>query len=158
MHKAIPPQSLGICLILDVLAWLQVYEWSSRCSQCSWICVKCSNSWESWMRAIGGAYIGSKSNRAVGEKAARKVIILVKPVLPPWYRRFNWWVHFLSFWTSRWRSTDDLFEVHRFNQWTLLVRVQEKCSLLEWTDAFSFIIGLTGEHISSHSVNGNAPV
>jgi hypothetical protein len=24
------------------------------------------------MRAIGGAYIGSKSNRAVGEKAARK--------------------------------------------------------------------------------------
>jgi hypothetical protein len=158
MHKAIPPQSLGICLILDVLAWLQVYEWSSRCSQCSWICVKCSNSWESWMRAIGGAYIGNKSNRAVGEKAARKVIIPVKPVLPPWYRRFNWWVHFLSFWTSRWRSTDDLFEVHRFNQWTLLVRVQEKCSLLEWTDAFSFIIDLTGEHISSHSVNGNAPV
>jgi hypothetical protein len=24
------------------------------------------------MRAIGGAYIGSKSNRAVGEKAVRK--------------------------------------------------------------------------------------
>jgi hypothetical protein len=34
------------------------------------------------MRAIGGAYIGSKSNRAVGEKAVRKVITLVKPVLP----------------------------------------------------------------------------
>jgi hypothetical protein len=31
-------------------------------------------------------------------------------------------------------------------------------SLLEWTDTFSFITGLTGEHIFSHSVNGNAPV
>jgi hypothetical protein len=35
---------------------------------------------------------------------------------------------------------------------------RKKCSLLEWTDAFSFITGLTGEHILSHSVNGNAPV
>jgi hypothetical protein len=28
----------------------------------------------------------------------------------------------------------------------------------QWTDAFSFITGLTGEHILSHSVIGNAPV
>jgi hypothetical protein len=35
---------------------------------------------------------------------------------------------------------------------------RKKCSLLEWTDAFSFITGLTGEHILSYSVNGNAPV
>jgi hypothetical protein len=34
----------------------------------------------------------------------------------------------------------------------------EKCSLLEWADAFSFITGLTSEHILSHSVNGNEPV
>jgi hypothetical protein len=27
---------------------------------------------------------------------------------------------------------------------------------LEWIKAFSFITGLTGEHILSHSVNGNA--
>ena len=33
-----------------------------------------------------------------------------------------------------------------------------KYSLLEWTDAFSFITGLTGEHILAQSVNGNAPV
>jgi hypothetical protein len=42
------------------------------------------------MRAIGGAYIGSKSNRVVGEKAVRqKVITPVNPVLPPCYCRFN---------------------------------------------------------------------
>jgi hypothetical protein len=42
------------------------------------------------MRAIGGAYIGSKSNSAVGEKVVRqKVITPVKPVLPPCYHRFN---------------------------------------------------------------------
>jgi hypothetical protein len=35
------------------------------------------------MRAIGGAYIGSKSNRAIGEKAIEKVITPIKPVLPP---------------------------------------------------------------------------
>jgi hypothetical protein len=35
---------------------------------------------------------------------------------------------------------------------------RKKCSLLEWTDAFSFITDLTDEHILSHSVNGNAPV
>jgi hypothetical protein len=35
---------------------------------------------------------------------------------------------------------------------------RKKCSMLKWTDAFSFITGLTGEHILSHSVNGNAPV
>jgi hypothetical protein len=35
---------------------------------------------------------------------------------------------------------------------------RKKCSLLEWTDAFSFITGLTGEHILSHSVNGNVSV
>jgi hypothetical protein len=34
----------------------------------------------------------------------------------------------------------------------------EKCSLLEWTDAFSFITCLTGDHILSHSVNGNESV
>jgi hypothetical protein len=34
----------------------------------------------------------------------------------------------------------------------------EKYSLLEWTDAFSFITGLTGEHILAQSANGNAPV
>jgi hypothetical protein len=31
-------------------------------------------------------------------------------------------------------------------------------TLLEWTDAFSFITGLTDEHMLSHSDNGNAPV
>jgi hypothetical protein len=35
---------------------------------------------------------------------------------------------------------------------------KKRCSLLEWTDAFSFITSLTGEHILSHSVNENAPV
>jgi hypothetical protein len=30
--------------------------------------------------------------------------------------------------------------------------------MLEWIDAFSFITGLIGEYILSHSVNGNAPV
>jgi hypothetical protein len=34
----------------------------------------------------------------------------------------------------------------------------KKNTLLEWTDAFSFITGLTGEHILSHPVNGNAPM
>jgi hypothetical protein len=41
------------------------------------------------MRVIDGAYIGSKSNRAVGEKTVKKVITPVKPVLPPCYHRFN---------------------------------------------------------------------
>jgi hypothetical protein len=42
------------------------------------------------MRAIGGTYIGSKSNRVIGEKAVRqKVLTSVKPVLHPFYRRFN---------------------------------------------------------------------
>jgi hypothetical protein len=59
-------------------------------------------------------------------------------------------VYFLSFWTSHWRSTDDPFELHRFNRWTQLVRLLEKCSLLEWIDAFSFITSLTGDHILSH--------
>jgi hypothetical protein len=35
---------------------------------------------------------------------------------------------------------------------------RKKFSLLEWIDAFSFITGLTSEHILSHSVNGNAPL
>jgi hypothetical protein len=35
---------------------------------------------------------------------------------------------------------------------------RKKCSLLEWIDAFSFITGLTGEHILSHPVSGNALV
>jgi hypothetical protein len=35
------------------------------------------------MRVIGDAYIGSKSNRAIGEKAVRKVLTLVNLVLPP---------------------------------------------------------------------------
>jgi hypothetical protein len=35
---------------------------------------------------------------------------------------------------------------------------RKKYSLLEWTDVSNFITGLTGEHILSHSVNGNAPV
>jgi hypothetical protein len=35
------------------------------------------------MEAIEGAYIDSKSNRAIGEKAAKKVITPVKLVLPP---------------------------------------------------------------------------
>jgi hypothetical protein len=35
---------------------------------------------------------------------------------------------------------------------------RKKYSLLEWTDAFSFITGLTGKHILSHPVNGNALV
>jgi hypothetical protein len=29
---------------------------------------------------------------------------------------------------------------------------------LEWTDAFSFIIGLIGDHILSHSINENESV
>jgi hypothetical protein len=33
-----------------------------------------------------------------------------------------------------------------------------KNALLEWTDVSNFITGLTGEHILSHSVNGNASV
>jgi hypothetical protein len=37
-------------------------------------------------------------------------------------------------------------------------RALEKCSLLKWTDAFSFITNLTGDHILSHSVNDNKPV
>jgi hypothetical protein len=75
--------------------------------------------WSHW-----GAYIDNVSNRAIGEKAVRqKVIMSVKPVLPPCYRWFNRWVYFLSFWTSRWRSTDDLFQLRRFNRWTQLVRV-----------------------------------
>jgi hypothetical protein len=41
------------------------------------------------MRAIGGAYIGNKSNRAIGEKLSVKIITPIKPVLPPCYRRFN---------------------------------------------------------------------
>jgi hypothetical protein len=92
------------------------------------------------------------------KKLSEKVLTPVNPVLPPRYRRFDWWVYFLSFWTSHWRSTDDIFEVHRFNRWTQLVRVQEKYFLMEWTDGFSFITGLTGEHILSHPVSGNAPV
>jgi hypothetical protein len=76
------------------------------------------------IKAIGGAYIDSTSNKAIGEKAVRqKVITPVKPVLLPCYRRFNWWVHFLSFWTSRWRSINDLFQLCRFNWWTQLIRV-----------------------------------
>jgi hypothetical protein len=35
---------------------------------------------------------------------------------------------------------------------------KKECSLLEWTDAFSFVTGLTDEHILSHSVSGNAPL
>jgi hypothetical protein len=35
------------------------------------------------MKVIVGAYIDSKSNRAVTEKTVRKVITPVKPVLPP---------------------------------------------------------------------------
>jgi hypothetical protein len=35
---------------------------------------------------------------------------------------------------------------------------KKECSLLEWTDAFSFVTGLTGEHILSHLVSGNALV
>jgi hypothetical protein len=34
--------------------------------------VKCSDSRAHRMRAIGGTYIGSKSNRAIGEKAISK--------------------------------------------------------------------------------------
>jgi hypothetical protein len=34
--------------------------------------MKCSGGRESQIEAIGGAYIDSKSNRAVGEKAVRK--------------------------------------------------------------------------------------
>jgi hypothetical protein len=34
--------------------------------------MKCSSGQESRIEAIGGAYIDSKSNRVVGEKAARK--------------------------------------------------------------------------------------
>jgi hypothetical protein len=41
------------------------------------------------MRAIGGAYIGSKSNKTIGEKAVKKVITSVKPVLPPCFHWFN---------------------------------------------------------------------
>jgi hypothetical protein len=42
------------------------------------------------IKAIGGAYIDSTSNRAIGEKVVRqKVITPVKPVLLPCYRRFN---------------------------------------------------------------------
>jgi hypothetical protein len=36
------------------------------------MCMKCLGGRESRIEAIGGAYIDSKSNRAVGEKAIRK--------------------------------------------------------------------------------------
>jgi hypothetical protein len=41
-------------------------------SQTIRVCIQCLESRESLIEAIGGAYIDSKSNRAVEEKAVRK--------------------------------------------------------------------------------------
>jgi hypothetical protein len=67
------------------------------------------------------------------KKLSEKEITPVKSVMPPFQHRFNCWVHFLSSWTSRWRSTDDLFEVHRFNQWTPLLESRKMLSIgMNW--------------------------
>jgi hypothetical protein len=110
------------------------------------------------MRDIGGAYIDSKSNRVVGEKAVRKVITPVKPVLPLAIVGLTDECIFsaseLAVGDQPMISLNCVGSTDEHN-WS---ESRKKCSLLEWIDAFSFITGLTGEHILSHSVNGNVSV
>jgi hypothetical protein len=65
-------------------------KYAPCCSQTIRVCIQCLESRESLIEAIGGAYIDSKSNRAVEEKAVKKVITPVKPVMPRcqrWFKR-----------------------------------------------------------------------
>jgi hypothetical protein len=47
-------------------------KYAPCCSQTLRVCIQYLKSRESLIEAIGGAYIDSKLNRAVGEKAVRK--------------------------------------------------------------------------------------
>jgi hypothetical protein len=161
-----------------------IMNYAPCCSQNSRVCIWCLESrerelnWSHW-----GAYIDSTSNIVVREKAVRqKVITPVKPVLPLAIVGLTNECIFsaselavgdqlmISFncvgstdehsWSESRKmlsvGMDRRFQLyHWFNRWAHLV------TLCQWEciDVVSFRnVCLTGEHILSHSVNGNAPV
>jgi hypothetical protein len=105
-----------------------------------------------------GAYIGSKSNRAVGEKAVKKVLMPVNPMLPLAIVGLPDECIFSASELAVGNQSMIFLKYIGLTDEHCWLESKKECSLLEWTDAFSFVTGLTDEHILSHSVSRNAPL